>query len=171
MRRMLIIIVFAILSVSAAAQNFVMYHGTTPQKQAQKPNKNIYTLRPQNIIIGTSLIGLSFPVYFLTSSTMEGRIQRAKDNYDAKLEPITNQYKLHVLSHKEYTEAAKTLADDLDHRLKNITNSQKVINYACAGASIVGVIIVLTGIKKEAQNGIQIAENFYYNGAGITWTF
>lgn len=171
MKRLLLIVIFISVCASAMAQNIVLYKNEGHQNQRQKPDEYRYTLRPSNVVIGTSLIGLSLPAYIITNSTLGNRMTRVQENHDEKLKSIQDQYSLDVLSQMEYNGIVKTMTEELAAKLKNIENSQRVINYVCAGTSVVGVIIVLTGLKKETQNGIQIADNLYYNGGGLTWLF
>ena len=49
-------------------------------------------------------------------------------------------------------------------------DTQRIIYYSCAGVSLAGIIVILTGLHKEYIDGIKVAENWVIkdNGAGLS---
>lgn len=60
-------------------------------------------------------------------------------------------------------------AEDL-YNTTDYGDTQRIINYTCAGVSLAGVIVILTGLHKEYSDGIKVADNWVIkdNGAGLS---
>lgn len=107
-------------------------------------------IRPYNLVIGTSIIGASAATYMLTSSISSSRIKSLGDDL-AKGDINSDEYAKKV--------------DSMD-------KTKRTVGYVCAGTSLAGVIVVLTGLYREYDNGIRLGHNFTVSdyGAGISLT-
>lgn len=89
-------------------------------------------MRPYNLVIGASVIGVSATAYMLTSSVIEDKIKNETD---------------------------------LD-KISSLSATKRTVGYICAGTSLAGVIVVLTGLHREYGNGVNIGHNFTVSDAG-----
>lgn len=105
-----------------------------------------WKMDPRHITIGASLIGASAAAYMLTSSAVSIRS-------------------------KNLAEEIKD-AEDLAEEIKSLDKKKQTVGFICAGVSVAGVIVVLTGLHKEYANGIKLAHNLTISdyGAGISLT-
>lgn len=101
---------------------------------------NTYRLKPTNVIVGASIIGVSIAGYTIGTSILEDKAKNATS-------------------------------------LKSVENIQKqksTLGYISGASSLVGVIVILTGIQKD-EAGIKVSDNLYFNtkdnGAGMTMKF
>lgn len=105
-----------------------------------------WKMDPRHITIGASLIGASAAAYMLTSSAVSIRS-------------------------KNLAEEIKD-AEDLAEEIKSLDKKKQTVGFICAGVSVAGVIVVLTGLHKEYANGVKLAHNLTISdyGAGISLT-
>ena len=65
------------------------------------------------------------------------------------------------------------LKDEMDvDEIASLSKTKRTVGYVCAGTSLVGVIVVLTGLHKEYGNRVKLAHNLTISdyGAGISLT-
>ena len=107
-------------------------------------------LKPRNLVIGTSVIGASAAVYMLTSSAVSTRSK-------GLAEELAN----HDIDSDEYAK-----------EIESLDKTKRTVGFICAGTSLAGVIVVLTGIYRDYDNGINLGHNFTVSdyGAGISLT-
>lgn len=105
-----------------------------------------WKMDPRHITVGASLIGASAAAYMLTSSAVSIRS-------------------------KNLAEEIKD-AEDLAEEIKSLDKKKQTVGFICAGVSVAGVIVVLTGLHKEYANGVKLAHNLTISdyGAGISLT-
>lgn len=104
-----------------------------------------WKMKPVNAVVGGSLIGLSVAAYCISHSAIDSSI----DNIDPKLR-----------------------ADEILDKTNSLRKTQRTVGYICAGVSVAGVIVLLTGLHKEYANGVTLGDNLYLrdNGAGLSLT-
>lgn len=109
-----------------------------------------WKMDPRHITVGASLIGASAAVYMLTSSAVSTRSK-------GLAEELAN----HDIDSDEYAK-----------KIESLDKTKRTVGYVCAGTSLAGVIVVLTGLHKEYANGIKLAHNLTISdyGAGISLT-
>ena len=70
-----------------------------------------------------------------------------------------------------YSKAFSILSQKAENTYDNdYADTQRIIYYSCAGVSLAGIIVILTGLHKEYIDGIKVAENWVIkdNGAGLS---
>lgn len=109
-----------------------------------------WKMDPRHITIGASLIGASAAAYMLTSSIASAKVESIQE---------------------ELSKGPKN-SDTLAKELESWGETKRTVGYVCAGTSLVGVIVVLTGLHKEYANGVKLAHNLTISdyGAGISLT-
>lgn len=107
-------------------------------------------LRTGNLVVGGSLIGVSAATYMLSNSIIDNKVKNlGKD-----------------LAEKEIK------LDDYNSKIESLDKTKRTMGYICAGTSLAGVIVVLTGLHKEYAQGVNLGHNFTVSdyGAGISLT-
>ncbi len=104
-----------------------------------------WKMKPVNAVVGGSLIGLSIAAYCISHSAIDSSI----DNIDPNLR-----------------------ADEILDKTNSLRKTQRTVGYICAGVSVAGVIVILTGLHKEFANGVTLGDNLYLrdNGAELSLT-
>ena len=57
------------------------------------------------------------------------------------------------------------------NKIKSLGNTQRTIGYACAGVSLAGVIVLITGVYRDYHpvKGFAVGNNLHINGnAGVS---
>lgn len=107
-------------------------------------------MNPRNLVAGTAIIGASAAAYMLTSSITSSRAKKLGEDL-AK---------------------GDISADDFAKKVESMDKTNRTVGYICAGTSLAGVIVVLTGLHKEYAQGVNLGHNFTVSdyGAGISLT-
>lgn len=142
--------------------------------------KESYTIkmRPKNVIIGSALIGTSVAAYAITYSALSGKINSLSKDLSTttnQMSELNLKYSNNQISKADYTKSMEQLTADSNSysdRMNSAQRGQRIAGYVCGGVSIAGVICIITGIYKEKNNGMPIAENWSMrdNGAGLSLT-
>lgn len=123
-------------------------------------SKSAIKLKPINLVVGASVVGLSATVYMFGNASMNDKIRKNAKEITSKSE---ERIRLQSSSKpdKITIEALTTEINDLTKKNEKIDKNKSTIGYICAGTSIAGIITILTGLHRE--HGIQVANNTYIN--------
>lgn len=107
-------------------------------------------MNPRNLVAGTAVIGASAAAYMLTSSITSSRAKKLGED----------------LANGDIS------ADDFAKKVESMDKTNRTVGYICAGTSLAGVIVVLTGLHKEYAQGVNLGHNFTVSdcGAGLSLT-
>lgn len=123
-------------------------------------NKSAIKLKPVNLVVGASVVGLSATVYMFGNASMNDKMRKnakeigTREVELGKLQGSTKPDKTRI-------EALTTEINDLSKKNEKIDKNKSTIGYICAATSLGGIITILTGLHRE--HGIQVANNTYIN--------
>jgi len=145
-----------------------------------------YTLKmdPENLAVGCSMVGVSAAAYFIGASLCDDASARkvteatqmytaAQEAYTKGYNDLTDQKNRGLMSDRRYTEGVAALQKTLDaanaaakaksDETDNLRRTKSTIGYIAGGVSLVGVVVVLTGLSKEYNAGLKVSRNTYFN--------
>lgn len=131
-----------------------------PAESLLLQKKGAIKLKPINLVVGASVVGLSATVYMFGNASMNDKMRKnakeigTREVELGKLQGSTKPDKTRI-------EALTTEINDLSKKNEKIDKNKSTIGYICAGTSIAGIITILTGLHRE--HGIQVANNTYIN--------
>lgn len=105
-----------------------------------------WKLKPLNTVLGSSIIGTSAAVYFMGSSIIESKINDLKES--------------------DFNDP-----NDYSKEVKSLGRTRRTIGYVCAGTSVAGAIVILTGLYREYSDGVNIGHNMTISDAGVGISF
>lgn len=127
------------------------------QKQPAAPIK----MRPVNLTIGCSVIGLSAAGYMIASSAINDKIKnngKRGAELDAMIQKEQSQSKPNAGKLDGYTNELKELAD----KSTKLDKNRSTVGYICGATSIVGIVVIITGLHRDSK-GVPVAHNTYIN--------
>ena len=72
-----------------------------------------------------------------------------------------------------YAYQLNKIANESDvEKISSLAKTKRTVGFVCAGTSVIGIVVVLTGLHKEYAQGIEIGHNLTVSdyGAGISLT-
>lgn len=115
-----------------------------------QPRRYKLAFNHKHTIIGTAAIGVAAGSYMIGRSVIDSRIESlGRDLADGEIS--TNDY---------------------NHKIESLGKTKRTMGYICGGVSIVGAIVVITGMYKDYDGDINLGHNFAVSdyGAGIRLT-
>lgn len=113
--------------------------------------------------------------------SMEDQTKTRVNGYTLRLKPssavaggsmIGGSFAIYALSNSIINKKIADAASDANvNKVKSLNDTQRIINYACAGISLVGVVVLISGLHKEYKpgKGFGVSDNVYINGdAGLS---
>lgn len=125
-------------------------------------NKKL-ALKPRNVIAGGSIIGLSLSATLITEAAINSSIE----NKTAELSRLSSEMSISRYDDKAGYE--KRIADISD-KIDRLQKTQKTMRLVYAGTSLVGVVVLLTGLE-YTYDGVKITDDLSFNGSGVTMRF
>lgn len=125
-------------------------------------NKKL-ALRPRNVIAGGSIIGLSLSAALFTEAAINSSIE----NKTAELSRLSSGMSISSYDDKAgYEKRIANISDKID----KLQKTQKTMRLVYAGTSLVGVVVLLTGLE-YTYDGVKITDDLSFNGSGVTMRF
>lgn len=128
---------------------------------SMEKKKSSIKMRPVNLTIGCSVIGLSAAGYMIASSAINDKIKnngKRGAELDAMIQKEQSQSKPNAGKLDGYTNELKELAD----KSTKLNKNRSTVGYICGATSIVGIVVIITGLHRDSK-GVPVAHNTYIN--------
>lgn len=104
----------------------------------------------ENLVVGSSLIGVSAATYMFSHSIISDKVKNLGDDFNN----------------------GKIKSESYQNKVESLEKTKRTMGYVCAGTSLAGVIVILTGLHKEYASGVNLGHNMTVSdcGAGISLT-
>lgn len=128
------------------------------KKAADNLSMKHLSLRPKNVIAGASIIGLSVPVLIATDVAFAKSIENK----------MTELAELQIPNNRGEVDNNKI--EKTQNKINSLQKAQKTMKWVCAGTSLAGVVVLLTGLE-YTNDGVKVTDNLSFNGSGMTVRF